>query len=97
MKIKYTSTPWSAKGLSIKNNDHSIFVAETYSEDISHEEQLANAEFIVRVANVHDELVKIVKNTRDHLMRSGTYLFVGEAREYLKEVEDALRLAGEEL
>lgn len=90
---KSTPTPWSVDCLAIKNDDHSIFVAEAYSEDIPHDEQLENAKLIVQAVNAHKDLLQIAKNTRDGLIRSGAPLLAQEARDYLAQVEAAIRLA----
>lgn len=57
------------------------------------EEDREIQEKVVRAISAHDALVKIAENTLNGLKANGTYLFVSEVAAYLKEVEEALKVA----
>jgi len=80
MKAKHTSGPWKVKEWTYGNGRESFLTIEGPTDAIARthllyrpqephtrhvEEEIANAEFIVRAVNSHDELVEALQNLHD--------------------------------
>jgi len=71
-EVKHTPTPWKLETrkpgqFAIKGDDGTYTVAliETFDPRVEHAEDSANAAFIVRAVNSHEELLAIVKDIYD--------------------------------
>jgi len=60
---KHTETPWTLS--KIRSGDKEITIPEALIsidyDDVDHDEQKANAEFVLRCVNMHDELLAALK------------------------------------
>jgi hypothetical protein len=67
--MTHTATPWRISGYSDVNGNYLHIGAETSpmvlaSMNERHVDTKANAEFIVRACNAHDDLVRVLKKIR---------------------------------
>jgi hypothetical protein len=58
--MKHTATPWKSNGTKVLTDAVSIAQCRT-ALILSHEQQTANAAFIVRACNAHDGLLSALK------------------------------------
>lgn len=82
MKSKHTPTPWS-QFIYNKKKPHEIVISVPYSDGTDHlctidssarpEENRANAKFIVRACNSHDELLQACKEALIGLHCNGDF------------------------
>ncbi len=63
MTQKHTPTPWEVSYYDYDNNGP-IYCIENVTRSTTPEEHKANAEFIVRACNAHDDLVEALKYSR---------------------------------
>lgn len=69
-------------------------ICEMMTNDLTLDIQRANAAFIVRAVNAHDGLVEALRKAADRV-KHRSLTFSGERREFVLEVEAALKAANE--
>lgn len=109
---KHTDTPWYRKMCAITPDDDMTFIIATTNPRglavKSIEEREANAAYIVKAVNAHEELVKSLKEIRSKMLTltavsaktniNTEHFKVAPRgkREILEAIDAALKLAGEE-
>lgn len=87
-EVKHTPTPWEVNGLEIQaTNREETFIAEVFNEN---ESAKANAQFIVKAVNCHDELIEALA----HLIACADCK-APELPEALENARKTLKKAGE--
>jgi len=92
---KHTPTPWESYGTSIRTAEYDIANFPRFSKlNPDDPEQEANAAFIVRSCNVHNELVDVLTNAYQYI-RSITRATDKTANAELNKITAALAKAKE--
>jgi hypothetical protein len=71
MRAEHTPTPWRLAGQATLRTDIGHSPSDEWIGSVHWRNRAANAEFIVRAANAHDDLVAALRKARNIILQMG--------------------------